>query len=143
MKKQERIRDLLSAPPGAGYLKQRAEEGWRPVAMEWEREVDETASAPLREPVPFGLRVSSDCLYLEENPRELEALRLMLAFIVDDQPLSKVASELNQRGFRTRAGSGWTQVQVFEMLPRLIEVAPRIMSDREWAEVKPRLLRVR
>jgi len=142
MKKRERIRDLLSAPPAPDYLRLRSDEGWHPVAMEWEREVEETASAPLREPVPYGLRVASDCLYLEENANEMEALRLMLAVIVDDQPLSKAASELNRRGFRTRAGAGWTQVDVFEMLPRLIEVAPRIMSDAEWAEIKPRLLRV-
>ncbi len=142
MKKRERIRDLLSAQPAPDYLRLRSDEGWRPVAMEWEREVEEPAPAAAREPVPYGLRVSSDCLYLEENPSEMEALRVILALIADDQPLSRVASDLNRRGFRTRAGSEWSQVHVFQMLPRLIEAAPRIMTDAEWAEIKPRLLRV-
>jgi len=76
--------------------------------------------------VPYGLRIAADCLYLEENPIERQALELMLDLIVTDQSLSQVAEELNRQGFRTRPGLKWTQVAVFNMLPRLVEASPQI-----------------
>ncbi len=143
MSKVERVREVLSSPPSAEYWQEKAAEGWRPVAVEWEREVEGADSdGPLREEVPYGLQVSDDCLYLEENPAEVEALRLMLEQIVADRPLSVAAEELNRRGFRQRSGAQWTQVVVFNMLPRLIEVAPRIYSSAEWNEKRHRLHKV-
>ena len=140
MAKVERVREILSTPPTAEFWKQKADEGWRPVAVEWEREAEETeGDSPLKEEVPYGLQVSDDCLYLEENPTEVEVMRRMLEQIVNDRPLSAAAEELNRRGFRQRDGSRWTQVTVFNMLPRLIEVAPRIYSSEEWSERRHRL----
>jgi len=130
---KKRIREVVAGPPGPDYLRARQEEGWRLVALEWEREAEDTERAP-REEVPFGLKVADDCMHLEEDPDESQALRLMLDLIVDDEiPLSRVSNELNEKGFRTRSGSKWTQAAVFEMLPRLIESAPRIFSTDEWA----------
>jgi len=109
------------------YLRKRSEEGWRLVAVEWERDTpDDGHGAKWREEVPYGLRVSDDCLHLEENTREKEALELMLDLIATDRTLSQVAEELNRSGYATRRGSAWTQEAVFEMLPRLIEAAPQI-----------------
>lgn len=143
MAKVERVREILSSLPSAEYWRQKAAEGWRPVAVEWEREVNGADSGgPLKEEVPFGLTVSDDCLYLEENPAEFEAMRLMLEQIVADRPLSAAAEELDRRGFRQRGGARWTQVAVFNMLPRLIEVAPRIYSSDEWSEKRHRLRKV-
>ncbi len=140
MAKVERVREALSTPPAAEYWQEKAAEGWRPVAVEWEREVEGAASdGPLKEEVPYGLQVSDDCLYLEENPAEAEAMRRMLEQIVADRPLSAAAEELNRRGFRQRSGAQWTQVAVFNMLPRLIEMAPRIYSSEEWSEKRHRL----
>jgi len=73
---------------------------------------------------PYGLRVAPDCRHLEAHPEEREVLATMLEVIRDDKPLSEVANALNHRGFRTRSGSAWTQVGVFDMLPRLIDAAP-------------------
>jgi hypothetical protein len=130
---KNRMREVVSGFPGPDDLRAKMEQGWRLVALEWEREAEEPVRAPVEE-VPFGLKVADDCLHLEEDPDERQALRLMLDLIVDDEiPLSRVSSELNEKGFRTRSGSRWTQAAVFDMLPRLIESAPRIFSTSEWA----------
>lgn len=130
---KKRVRELVAGLPGPDYLRDKMEKGWRLVALEWEREADDSGQPP-REEVPFGLKVADDCLHLEEDPAERQALRLMLDLIVDDEiPLSRVSSELNEKGYRTRSGSKWTQAAVFDMLPRLIESAPRIFSTDEWA----------
>ncbi len=67
-------------------------------------------------------------------------MELMLAFIVNDKPLSQAAEELNNRGFLMRNGMKWTQTAVFNMLPRLIEVAPQILSTEDWSANKHQLL---
>ena len=143
MPKVERVREVLSSPPTAEYWQEKAAEGWRPVAVEWEREAEGSSrGGALREEVPYGLQVADDCLYLVENPTEVEAMRLMLEQIVADKPLSTAAQELDRRGFRQRGGAKWTQVAVFNLLPRLIEVAPRIYSSDEWGEKERRLKKV-
>ncbi len=141
MAKVERIREVLSEPLSPEYLKQKAEAGWKPVAVEWQREV-ETAEAPgtLVEDVPFGLRIAEDCKRLEEDPTEKQALMLMMEQIVLDSPLSVIADELNRRGFRTRQGTNWSVISVFNMLPRLIDAGPQILSGEEWVERRRRLV---
>ena len=140
MAKIERVREVLTSPPTAEYWREKAAEGWRPVAVEWERDVEGAdENGILKEEVPYGLKVADDCLYLIENPTEVAAMRLMLEQIVLDKPLSEVAEELNRRGFRQRPGASWTQVAVFNILPRLIEIAPRIYSSEEWSEKRARL----
>lgn len=143
MKNKERIRENLTSVPGPEYWKDKADEGWRPVAIEWERETPSTPDATgwTRREVPYGLRVSEDCHYLEDDPAEKDTLKRMLALIVGDQPLSKVAEELNRQGRQTRDGADWTQVTVFNMLPRLIEAAPEFLSAEEWTTSKKRILR--
>ena len=71
----------------------------------------------------------------------MAALKLMLALIAGDHPLSKIAEELNRQDYRMRNGAKWTQVTTFNMLPRLIEVAPNILSADEWTSKKNRILR--
>lgn len=144
MAKVERIREVLTQSLDPEHLKQRAEAGWKLIALEWQRETEGEASGPepLAEEVPFGLRVAADCSRLEENPTEKQALVLMMELIVDDKPLSKVAEELNQQGFRTRQGTLWGPASVFNMLPRLIDIGPRIFSSEEWIDRRRRLLRM-
>ena len=142
MAKVERVREVLSSPPTAEYWQEKAHQGWRPVAVEWEREVEGAEVGALKQEVPYGQQVADDCLYLVENPTEVEAMRLMLEQIVADRPLSAVAEELDRRGFRQRSGARWTQVAVFNLLPRLIEMAPRIYASDEWGEKQARLKKV-
>jgi hypothetical protein len=134
MAKLERIREVLSKPLAPAYVKQRAEAGWKLVAVEWEHEVEADVKEPPRitEDVPYGLRVGDDCAHLVENPAETQVLIRMLDCIVQDYPFSKVADELNGSGLRTRNGSKWEAVSVYNMLPRLIQVGPRIFSSEEW-----------
>jgi hypothetical protein len=144
MSKLQRVREVPSGPLSADYVNQKAKEGWKLTAVEWEREVDEPAlqPGPLTEEVPYGLRVSADCSHLEENAAEKQALVQMMDLIVQDAPLSLVAEELNRKGFRTRAGANWTPGSVFDMLPRLIQIGPRIFSSNEWAARTRHLFRM-
>ncbi|HSY11479.1 MAG TPA: recombinase family protein [Verrucomicrobiae bacterium] len=131
---KERIRQEMPASFGPDEIAQRAQQGWRLVAIEWEREIPKDQAVDRADQVPFGLQISTDAQRLEENPTEQEILRLMMELTVQDGPYSAIAEELNQRGYRTREGMKWTAVSVFQMLPRLIEVGPKIFSSREWQE---------
>ena len=129
----ERMREVLSGPLTAEYFAEKAASGWKPVVIEWQREVSpESSSRRTVHEVPYGLRVSDDCLYLEENPDEQRVLLTMLDLIAQDHPLSRVAGELNQRGYRTRSGAQWTPPAVFELLPRLMEAGPHIVTSEQW-----------
>ena len=141
MAKVERVRQVLSSPFGPDQLKNQTEQGWKIVAIEWEREAPEAAAqaVPAGEEPPFGLQVSKESDQLEVNPTEREALFLMMELTVQEGPYSRIADELNRRGFRTRNGHKWSPVSVFQMLPRLIEVGPRIFSTEEWQERRRRL----
>lgn len=143
MARVERIRESVTGTVDADHMRQKTEAGWRLVALEWQREIqsEEGESETLIQDVPYGLRVSTDCLHLIEDPDEKNALMMMMELIVREDPFSQVASELNQRGFRTRNGSLWTPVSVFNMLPRLIEVGPNIFSSDEWEARRERLMK--
>jgi hypothetical protein len=144
MPKLQHTREILSGPLTAGYLESKTNEGWKAVAVIWEREVpdDAPALADIAQPVPYGLKIAEDCVALEQDMREREALLVMLEMIVQDKPLSETAEELNRRGFRTRLNSKWTPGSVFDMLPRLIEVGPRVFSTQEWAVRRGKLMNV-
>ena len=98
------MREILSGPLTGAYLESKASEGWKPVAVIWEREVRDDAPplADITQPVPYGLKIAEDCVALEQDMREREALIAMLEMIIQDKPLSEIAEELNRRGFRTR-----------------------------------------
>ena len=141
MAKIERVREILSEPLSPEFLEQKAAAGWKPVAIEWQREV-EAAEPPgtLVEDVPFGLKIAEDCERLVENPNEKQALMLIMEKVVLDSPMSEIADELNRRGFRTRQGFVWNEVSVFDMLPRLIDAGPQLLSGEEWVERRRRLV---
>jgi hypothetical protein len=128
----ERIRQALSGPLTTEHVQKFQQQGWKPVAVEWEREVP--AQPGLATPVgpPFGLRVANNCLSLETDPLETEVLVTMMELIIQDGPYSFIAQELNRRGFLTREGTKWTPIAVFEMLPRLIDAGPAILCTEEW-----------
>ncbi len=139
---KERIREVLKTAPTPEYMQSKMEEGWRPAAIEWERETSQaTPGGVLRHEVPYGLRVSEDCHQLEDDSKEKDVMKLMLALIAGDHPLSKIAEELNDRKYFMRNGKPWSQVTVFNMLPRLIEMAPEILAADEWSENRDRILK--
>jgi Recombinase len=143
MPKIERIRELVTGSVDMEYVRSKTEAGWKLVAMEWRREIPgEEQEAVLVEEIPYGLRVATDCSRLEEDPQERQVLVQMMELIVQDYSITLVATELNKRELRTRSGSPWTPVAVFNMLPRLIEVGPNIFSTDDWEARRERLLKL-
>jgi hypothetical protein len=141
MPKKERVREPLSALPTPEYLIQRTEAGWKLAALEWERNAKAEGAAPPTyvEEIPYGLQVSDDCAGLVESPSESQAIILALDMIVEDHRLSRVADELNQRGYLTRDKKPWTPSALFKLLPRMIEVGPRVFASEEWMTRRQRL----
>ena len=84
------------------------------------------------EEIPYGLRISDDCKRLELHPGENQALLLMMDLLAQDFSYSAIVSDLNEKGFRSREGRPWSRIAVFNMMPRLIEVGPRIFNSGEW-----------
>jgi len=143
MAKKERIREALTGLPSLDYLMQRMQNGWKPTAIEWERDIVAPGAEPsYAEEIPYGLQVSADCTGLVENPLEKEVVTVALDMIVEDCPLSRVASELNARGLKTRAGHPWTPTDLFTLLPRMIQVGPRLFSSEQWVTRRQRLPKV-
>jgi hypothetical protein len=144
MPKLQHMREILSGPLTGSYLDSKTNEGWKAVAVIWAREVPDDAPplADIAQPVPYGLKIAEDCTTLEQDVHEREALLVMLEMIIQDKPLSQIAEELNRRGFHTRLNSKWTPGQVFDMLPRLIEVGPRVFSTAEWVVRRGKLMNV-
>jgi len=148
LKKVEWMREQLSTWPSLESVQQKESAGWRLVAVEWEREIETEAGVERHEKylsgeqIPFGTRIADDCLHLEQNPSEVQVLNYLAEMIVQDFSYNRMSEALNQRGFRTREGRPWTALAVFKLTPRLIEVAPRILSGVEWESRKKQLSRV-
>ena len=131
LRRTERVRQLVSAPPEPRDLQERSEGGWKLIAIEWEREV-ESADDQLLTEAPFGLRIAHDAQGLEQNPAERKILLQLMELIVQEGSYAHIADEINRRGLRTRQGEKWTPISVFEMLPHLIEVGPQLFESEEW-----------
>jgi hypothetical protein len=131
MKRTERVRQAITGPLQEADLTQNAEKGWKVVAIEWEREV-EAPEERLPGELPFGLELAAETHQLVEDPEEREILFQLMELMVEEGSYARIAEEINRRGFRTRDGSRWTPVSVFEMLPRLIEVGPHVFRSAEW-----------
>lgn len=149
MKKIDRMREKVSILPTAQYLSKMHDAGWSLVALEWEREVEVSGETPEQpevgaagEEIPFGLRIAGDCRHLEEDPLEMQTLRFLTEMIVQDVSFTSMAEALNIRNYRMRDGRPWNAARVFQLTPRLIEVAPRILSGQEWANRKKQMSRV-
>ena len=142
---KERIRENMSRLPSLDHLVERASQGWKLAAIEWERDSptppDHPADPPV-EAIPFGLRVSDDCTGLAENLTEREIIIVALDMIVEDRPLSQVADELNRLGYQTRAGKPWTPSDLFVLLPRMIQMGPRVLTSQDWINRRQRLSRI-
>jgi len=140
----ERIRDVVSEPFSSDVIRQRTSTGWQMVSIEWRRELPDSETPPdgvFSEDIPFGLRISEDCKRLEVDPHENKVLLLMMDLLAQDFSYSAIVSDLNEKGFRTREGKPWNRVAVFKMMPRLIEVGPRIFSSEEWEQRRAKLSR--
>jgi hypothetical protein len=141
----ERMRDMIGQPLLEEIVRQRTAAGWHLVSLEWRRELpdaEEPTEGAYPEDIPYGLRISEDCKRLELDPNEQQALLQMMEMLVQDFPFSSIVSDLNEKGFRTRDGRRWTPVAAFNMIPRLIEVGPRLFSTEEWESRRQKFARL-
>ncbi len=133
----ERIRDMVSEPFSPELIRQRSGAGWQMVAIEWRRELPDAETpteGEFNEDIPYGLRISDDCMRLEADPVEHQVLMLIMEGVALDSSYAEIAARLNEKGFRMRSGQPWNRVAVFGMIPRLIDVGPRFFSSTEWVE---------
>src|SRR5882672_8425592 len=90
MKKIDRMREKVTILPTSMYLSKMHDAGWSLVALEWEREVESTAApqpqeaSGASEEIPFGLRISSDCHHLEDDPLEMQTLKFLAEMIFQE-----------------------------------------------------------
>jgi hypothetical protein len=142
----ERIRDIISGPFSPQVIQQRSAAGWQMVSIEWRRELPDSetpSDGAFSEDVPYGLRIAEDGQRLEVHPKENQALMLMMDLLGQDFSYSSIVSDLNEKGFRTRSGQPWSRIAVFNMMPRLIEVGPRLFASEEWKTQQQKLARPR
>lgn len=142
----EKLRDAISGPFSTDLVQQRTAAGWQLVALEWRRELPDSeapAENAFPEEIPYGLRISDDCKRLEVHPEENKVLLFMMELLAQDFSYSSIVSDLNERGFSRRDGRQWTRVDVFNMMPRLIEVGPRMFHSREWERMREQLAKGR
>jgi hypothetical protein len=140
----ERVRDVVSGAFSNQIIEQRTAAGWQLVSIEWRRELPDSETPPdgaFSEAIPYGLRISDDCHRLEVDPAENQILLLMMDLLAQDFSYSSIVSDLNEKGYRTREGKPWSRIAVFNMMPRLIEVGPRIFSSEEWEQRRLRFAR--
>jgi hypothetical protein len=126
---------MITAPLLEQIVQQRVTAGWQLVSLEWRRELPDSerpTEGAYPEEIPYGLRISEDCKRLEVDPGENQTLLQMMEMLVQDFSFSSIASDLNEKGFRTREGKRWNPVAIFNMIPRLIDVGPRLFSTEEW-----------
>lgn len=128
----ERIHESAEILPNSDEMRRRAVDGWKLVALVWQRDIGPGGKPQPIEEIPYGLMISEDCHHLIENPAEKQVLMLAMDLIVQDQKISQVADALNGRGFKTRAAKKWSSADVFNLLPRLIDTGPKIFVSNEW-----------
>jgi len=133
------LRDHVQLPLALDYFERRMAEGWKIRVIEWEQETPPDSLDGLSQgscEVPFGLEVVSGSPQLVQNAQEIAVLLTILEMIVKDQSVSAIATELNRRNFKTRAGHVWTSSAVFDLLPRVIEMGPSLLRSPEWMKLR-------
>jgi len=80
--------------------------------------------------IPYGTKVAEDGCHLIENLTEIRILSEAANLLVEDKPLSGIAETLNSLGYRTRRGQPWTQTDIFNLLPRMIDSGARLFERR-------------
>ncbi len=139
MAKREHVKERIEGVPPAEYFDVRQQAGWKLIAVEWERDSGDATTAKPQEEVPYGMRVAGDCQHLEYEPNEMATLMLLMELIIQEHGFPRIATELNQQGLKQRGGQEWTAVAAWNLLPRLIEVGPRMFSLDEWVVRRKRI----
>lgn len=132
----DHVRDIISGPLTPDYLHRRTAKGWIVTAVEWQKPVTKEGEAPdledVLQEVPYGQRIAPDCGHLVEDESEMELLLFIYERTISGWRPIELAAELNGQGYRTRLGSHWTAGAVFDLLPRLIELSPKLQARPDW-----------
>ena len=150
MRRTECLREAVSKWPNSDEIRERASSGWRLAAIEWEREVEEAHAPPAPdglagEEIPFGTRIAGDCVHLEHRDAQAACVGILFA---DAPPRFEIQFGdggwfVDQLDLAVPALQRRVDMPRFVALtPRLIEVAPRILSGAEWDNRKKQLSRV-
>lgn len=138
----DRIRDVIVGPLTFDYFHQRITQGWTVAAVEWRNSLAASelsaGETDLQEP-PYGQRISQDCGHLVEDKLETDVLLFIYERVVSGWRPTEIAAELNKRGHRTRRQLPWTPGAVFDLLPRLIELSPKLQGRPDWPSRRARL----
>jgi len=138
----DHIHDVIVGPLTFDYFRQRIAKGWTVVAVEWRKPsaADELLMEEMdsQEP-PYGQRISQDCGHLVEDKLETEALLFIYERVVSGWRPTQIAVELNKSGYRTRRRLPWTPAAVFDLLPRLIELSPKLQGRPDWPSRRAKL----
>jgi hypothetical protein len=131
------VRDVISTPLTLEYFNRRTADGWVVQAVEWAKPgegVEHYAAAADEgmQEVPYGLRVAKDCGHLIQDEYEASVLLFIYEQVVAGRRPVQIATDLNERGYRTRRDMPWTPGTVFELLPRLIESSPKLQKRPDW-----------
>lgn len=138
----DRIRDVIAGPLTFDYFGQRTAKGWTVVAVEWRK--PSVTGEPLVEEAdsqetPYGQRISLDCGHLVEDKLEMDVLLFIYERVVSGWRPTEIAAEMNKRGYRTRHLLPWTPAAVFDLLPRLIELSPKLQGRPDWPSRRAKL----
>lgn len=136
-----RFRDAISQPLTIDYFYERLEQGWVITAVEWSRPLEDEGlqSGEGHQDVPYGQRVAEDCGHLTDHPREIEVIAFIYDGVVGGMRPGAIAGNLNERGYRTRRGTAWTAPTVFELMPRIIELSPKLQRRPNWPSHRAQL----
>ena len=113
MHRTERIRQSASGELTWDEIQKLQHEGWRLIALEWERDVPDEQKQEQARSMTVRIPLLA-CVWLKtvrpllKTAAENEALVVMMELIIQDGPYSFVAEELNRRGYRTREGLKWS-----------------------------------
>lgn len=137
------IREVVSEPLTLDYFHERIAKGWTVAAVEW-RKLPVEGEQPVApdtgwQDIPYGQRIAPDCGHLVEDRLETDVLLSIYEKVVAGWRPTAIATELNTRGYRTRHGSHWTPGAVFDLLPRLIELSPRLQQRPDWPSRRAKL----
>jgi Recombinase len=139
----DRIRDIVSGPLTLDYFNQRTAKGWVVSAVEWRAPSTEESEAPAPETqlqeVPYGQHIAQDCGHLVDDAFEMDVLLFIYERVVSGWRPPELAAELNHHGYRTRRSSPWTASAVFDLLPRLIELSPKLQARPDWPSRRAKL----
>ncbi len=69
----------------------------------------------------------------------MELLLFIYERVVSGWRPPELAVELNHHGYRTRHGLSWTAGEVFDLLPRLIELSPKLQARPDWPRRRAKL----